>query len=656
MTIIRFSGFGGENRALHPMLLPETVGVTSTNQKPGRGDLRPWAAPLNKATVPAGRKTIYRMGRDTPRDDTYWLSWTTEVHVVCAPNATDTAERTYFSGGAAFAPRWTDNILATASAPFPTAYRTLGVPAPSSVCLLAAASPGAVVAPLLVADSQYVITTVGTTNWLTIGAENELVSSGSFVVGTAYTIKTVGGTDYTLIGASASTIGVSFTASGVGTGSGTATKNDMAGVIFTASGAGSGTGTATLSNTLPETRIYTYTCVTDIGEESAPCPPSTELVCKTLDGVTISNLTAPSGTYGINRFRIYRTQKSSSGGDFYFLREIASTLTSTTDDGRKLGEILPTTTWLPAPGNVIGGSATTVEPSLSWLTGLWNGMMAGISGRSVRICEAYTYYAWPKGIGYEILPTNAQPVALATFGQTLVMLTNGNPSIITGGTPDAMDEQPVEFYQSCVAPLSAVGMGHGVAWASPDGLAYIGSGGPRMLTEGMLTRDDWQAIVPSSIQGTMYERRYLATYTVAGVKKGFVLDPANSSGMYFLDFGFDALYLDDLQDALFVLDGVNIQKWDASTTLKTVTAKSKLFRMPKPMQAFSCAEVVADTYPVTFKIYADGALKHTQTVASAEPFRLPGGYYAQTFQLEVIGTSAIQGMAAAHSMKEMAAT
>ena len=641
MAIIRLGGFGGENRALHPMLLPENVGVISTNQKPGRGDLRPWKAPSTVATAPSGRNTIYRMGRDVTSDTNYWLSWTTAVHVVCAPNATDTAERTYFSGGAAFAPRWTDTTMALATAPYPTAYRSLGVPAPSSVCLLSAASPGAVTAGAFTVDAKYTIATVGTTNWLAIGAENEVVASGSFVIGTVYTIKTVGGTDYTLIGASASTIGVSFTATGVGIGSGTASKNDLTGVMFTATGIGAGTGTATVSNTIIESRFYTYTCVTDIGEESAPAAPSLELTCKTLDTVTISNLAAPSGTYGINRFRIYRTQTSSTGGDFYFLRDIASTANSTTDDGRNLGEVLATTTWLMPPAD------------LSWLTGLWNGMMAGISGRSVRFCEAFTFYAWP--LAYEILPTNAQPVALATFGQTLVMLTNGNPSIITGGTPDAMDEQPVEFYQACVAPLSAVGMGHGVAWASPDGLAYIGSGGPRMLTEGFMTRDDWQALNPSSIQGCMYERRYLATYTVDGVKKGFVIDPANQGGMYFLDFGFDALHLDDLQDALYVLNGVNIQKWDTGAA-KTVTFKSKLFKMPKPTQAFSCAEVVADTYPATFKLYTDGVLKHTEAVANSNPFRLPGGYYAQTYQIEVSTTGAIQGVAMAHSMTELGST
>ena len=45
---------------------------------------------------------------------------------------------------------------------------------------------------------------------------------GSFVVGNTYKIVTVGSTDFTLIGAAANTVGVIFTATGVGSGSGTA--------------------------------------------------------------------------------------------------------------------------------------------------------------------------------------------------------------------------------------------------------------------------------------------------------------------------------------------------------------------------------------------------------------------------------------------------
>jgi len=545
MSMIRVAGFLGENRAIHPMMLPETVGVTSLNCKPGRGDMRPWKAPATVATVPAGRQTIYRMGRDVVSDADYWLSWPQTVHVVVGGNADDTSERTYYTGsGADGLPRWTDNTKALPVGPDSNAgARLLGVPAPASPLLLSATNP-----------------------------EPDPDSAPPS----------------------------------------------------------------------PEDRFYTYTYVSDIGEEGAPNPNPTRVTCDPLATVTISNMaTPPSGNYGVNRIRIYRTQLGGSGtADFFFLREIASTATSTTDDNRDLGEVMVSTTWLPP------------DPGMTWLTGLWNGMMCGIVGRAIRFCEAYTYYAWP--IAYEILPTNAQPVALATFGQTLVMLTNGNPSIIAGGTPDAMDEQPMEFAQACVAPLSAVGVGHGVVWASPDGLCYVGQGGARVLTQGVMTRDDWQALNPASIKGVFYEGRYFGFYN-DGTAKAFIFDFADATALRFLDFGADAVYLDELQDALFVLQGTSVKKFDAGTLL-SATFKSKLFKMPKPVQAFSCAQVTADSYPVTFKLYADGNLKHTQSVANVNPFRLPAGYYADTYQIELSGTGAIQLAAVAHSMTELAGT
>ena len=52
-----------------------------------------------------------------------------------------------------------------------------------------------------------------------------VVTAGSFVVGRVYTIKTVGTTNFVTIGASASTVGVKFMATGVGTGTGDAYDN-----------------------------------------------------------------------------------------------------------------------------------------------------------------------------------------------------------------------------------------------------------------------------------------------------------------------------------------------------------------------------------------------------------------------------------------------
>jgi hypothetical protein len=543
MAVIRISGFTGENRALHPMLLGAQVGTTSLNQKPGRGDLRPWRAPLTVATVGAGRKTIYRMGRDTVSDTDYWLSWTGTVAVVRGYNSEGTAERTYYTGDGA--PKWTDTNKALAGSP-PTASRALGVPAPS----------------------------------------------GS----------------------------LSFEAAG-------------------------GTG-------VTELRFYAITFVTDADQESAPGTP-VSISCPVDAAVTISGMaTAPSGDYGINRLRLYRTETGSTGSaSFFFLRELGVGTTSTTDDLRTLGEVLPTTTWLPAPGVPQGGASNLTEPTLHGLIPMWNGMLAGISGRGVRFCEAFVPYAWP--IGYEIEPADYSPVALGVFGQTLVVLTNGKPGVIVGGSPESLDEQPVEFLQACVSARSVVSMGHGVAWAAPDGLAYIGSGGARIITAGLMTRDDWQALSPATMTGAMFEGRYFGFYEVGGLQRGFCIDPLNPSGLYFFDFGIDAVYVDDLQAAMYVLNGSSIKKWDAGAALST-TFRSKVFDLGRAHAGFACAEVIADAYPVTFKLYADGALVYTVAAANRRPFRLPGGYSASSVQVQIQSSGAVQGVVLAHSMAELA--
>lgn len=51
---------------------------------------------------------------------------------------------------------------------------------------------------------------------------NVILTAGAFIVGRTYRIVTVGTTNFTLIGAASNTIGVSFTATGVGSGTGTA--------------------------------------------------------------------------------------------------------------------------------------------------------------------------------------------------------------------------------------------------------------------------------------------------------------------------------------------------------------------------------------------------------------------------------------------------
>jgi hypothetical protein len=63
--------------------------------------------------------------------------------------------------------------------------------------------------------------------------------------------------------------------------------------------------------------------------------------------------------------------------------------------------------------------------------------------------------------------------------------------------------------------------------------------------------------------------------------------------------------------------------------------------------------VVARSYPATFKLYADGVLKHTQTVANADPFWLPSGYRARFLEVEITGTAEVLAVHVASSPQEL---
>jgi len=558
---INITGSSGAVLATEPKLLDPNTATDSRNAKPGRGDLRPWRTPLGVYTVPSGTKTIYRMGRKVPSDTQYWLTWNTVVHAIHGFISGDTTERTFYTGDGP--PKQTNNIIGVAGpGPYPTASRSLGVPAPVSKLAVAPLTPG-------VADQE-------------------------------------------------------------------------------------------------EIRYYTYTYVTEWGDESAPAPVSDPMTGKTDATYTLSAIASPpAGDYGINRIRFYRTQYGSNGeSEFFFLREEISSITSTTDDGRALGEVLPTDGWLTPPTD------------LRNLTAMWNGMAAAIvdSDGSVRYCLAYKPYAWP--IAQETLTPNAQAVGLGVFGQRLLIVTTGKPVLVAGSSPDSLDEQPLEFAQSCVSSQSVVSMGHGVAWASPEGLAYFGDGGAKLVTAGILTPDQWAAMRPDTIIGALYEGAYFGSYLDADdVRRGFFIDCISPAGIFFLDEGYDAAFYDDSQDVLYVLKGTSIQKWDAGASLMTASRRTKEFVGYE--RSYTAARVEADVYPVTlivdakevspalvadrllerpdlFTSPAAGVLRHTRAVTNREPFRLPGGFTSRIYQFTVqTGVGGLQWAAIATSISEL---
>ena len=380
-----------------------------------------------------------------------------------------------------------------------------------------------------------------------------------------------------------------------------------------------------------ETRSYLDTFVSDRGEESAPMSNPRAIVVKGGSTVNLSSLAAvPTGSHGITLRRIY----VSTGNDYQLTVEQAAASTTAVDNNVR-------STVLPS-GGATSRPAWLVPPTnLKGLIELWNGMIGGFVGKSLRVCEANRPWAWP--IEYENLVTDPI-VGTGKYLQNWVVLTTGNPRLFVGSSPLSMSEVPTGFGQACVSKRSIVSLDRGVCWAGKRGLCYIGAGGERVVTRGIISETQWAAMNPATMHGQKFdEETYIGFYTDSadGLRKSFLIRPEAPQGFISLDAGAFGSYYDPIADRLFLLDSTNtIKKWDSGAALD-VTFRTGIKRMPMECNP-GAAQVEATVYPVTFKLWGDGVLRYTKTVTDAEPFRLPGGYLAQEYQAEVKGAGPIQ--------------
>jgi len=178
-------------------------------------------------------------------------------------------------------------------------------------------TPGGSLVPL----SSSTGTMTVNTSYFSVTANKNI--AGSFLTGSTYTILSVGNTDFTLIGAASNTVGVSFVATGPGTGTGTA------GIVKVLS-----TDTGSMIVNFGNTRMAVYTISVD---------PVTTLVT-----LVPTQLTAETQYVQINRGQQYAGQQlyyPTSPAQGYTLiawtNVPEATTTETTFDGGSMAFIQP---------------------------------------------------------------------------------------------------------------------------------------------------------------------------------------------------------------------------------------------------------------------------------------------------------------------------
>lgn len=441
------------------------------------------------------------------------------------------------------------------------------------------------------------------------------------------------------------------------------------------------------------TRVYVYTWVTAYGEESAPSPPLTKTGKE--DGSWDLTLTAPAaGTLSnrnIEKVRIYRTVTSLTGTPvFFFVAEQVYSDTTYSD----------TRTNADVAAEAVLESTYYYEPPLD-LKGFClmpEGVICGWRENELWFSEPFRPHAWPSQY---VLTVEYPVVNCGVIGNTLMVLTRGNPAMVAGQHPANYSQSKFAVFEPCLSKNSMIATEFGLAYVSHSGLVIASPAGVKNVTQEMIDRHKWQrdynakyikgarinsvyfgfgsvesgAFEPTAFETTAFEQ---ADYTSA--RTGFYLDPQNQR------IGFNALTDEPVLqvfedsytgDVLMIKQDQTLSIVSPATEReqRAYTWRSKIFDMNEPL---NLGAIKVMFVPSTFvalndsentdlvqtldagqygllRVYADGVHVYTKELrTSGQVFRLPSGFKAQYWQFEVNARVSVRSIEIASTVKELA--
>lgn len=238
--------------------------------------------------------------------------------------------------------------------------------------------------------------------------------------------------------------------------------------------------------------------------------------------------------------------------------------------------MLKTQDWTPPPAGLRG------------LTALPNGITAGFVGRTLWFSVPYVPYAYPESTS---LTTDYDIVALGAFGTSVVVMTTGNPYLVSGTAPENMIMEKLEVNYPCIAKRGVVDMGYAVLYPSNDGLVMVSAAGATLYTSPLVSPDDWKNYNPSSLVASVYQQFYIASYTrhVPGLEyaeRGMLIVDTSGEAPYLLRSNLKAngFYPQLSSGRLFFIDGGELLEFDPMNQPYMVMVwRSKRFILPKPV-------------------------------------------------------------------------
>lgn len=440
-----------------------------------------------------------------------------------------------------------------------------------------------------------------------------------------------------------------------------------------------------------ESRAYVYTWVSDFGEEGPPSPPT--LFTGNSDGTWNLTFTAP--TVGdttdrlLDKVRIYRTVSGVGGEtDYFFVAEqdIADTtyddsITSVTNN-----RLLESIFWTAPPSDLKG------------LVAMPNGITAGWRENEIWFSEPYRPHAWP--VTYQVA-VDSKVVGCGVLGQSLIVCTEGAPYAISGINPGSMSISRLATLEPCTAPGSIVSTPIGVVYTSTNGLILANATAAIPMTRQMIDREQWAEFLNlPTIFGAAFNGGYycfgskaVGCFSAAGFDPdsflqidltgaltGAFIDPNDQRIAYTIlktDIPIRDVQNDYWTGEVFIHrdDGVYWLDQDLSRVREPYLWRSKILEAPNKrnfqamrvyfreypnqpeqdsVQDFSTPQTLKDGQWGLVRVYADGVLRFTRELRkSGEFFRLPSGFKATFWEVEVEARVRLNSIEMATSAKEL---
>jgi hypothetical protein len=467
-----------------------------------------------------------------------------------------------------------------------------------------------------------------------------------------------------------------------------------------------------------EARGYVYTWVTEYGEEGPPSEPTVvngwsnatwTIECfmplpenMGADWLDPLDSVMKPASRNITKTRIYRTISNQSGmGSYFFVAEIPVTqavyVDTQADNVVALNSQLVSLYWFGPPEDLAGiasfpngiavGYRTVRKPDSTQSNEIW-------------FSEAYRPHAWPPGY---VLTCEFPVVGIAVAGQSIVVCTQGTPYLINGVNPASMAITKVNILEPCLHRGSIVPTDTAVFYVSQNGLVQVSQSGAGLnTTEGWVSREKWQALVPQQrIRAVKHTSSYFAfgAKEVAGpIRDGFTVELSSEdktsftiwpqAGGHRLGFNnlsspneFDILnvQLDPWtgvcllvqNEAVYYYDFTDQHPiivpyvWRSKTYQQMARRNFEAMRLFFSVPDTTAAQVARDvTFPQLVlgdnqygivRVYVDGELWTTREIrTTGELLRIFSGTKGEQWQFEIEGRILVSNMQVATSVKELA--